>query len=164
MADQISGRQHLRPLTAKSLWAALMELEHAYHHIYALWKTASAVSFSIRIEENYYTLPEFLERADTIDPATPLVVIFHKVHFEDAESLTTENIERTYESYLHHHCEMGLRRNEPLCLTPELIKRCKLTDADAAIVREHLEVLNKMIRRRLQQEYNELKELDCIKK
>lgn len=141
-----------------------MEIEHARHPIYALWKTASALSFAIRVEDGYYTLAEFLEKAPTIDPDMPLVVIFHKVHFEDTESLAIGNIERVYEAFLYHHCEMGLRRNEPLHLTPELIARCELTDADAAEVAEHLEVMNEMIRQRLQQQYDELRRLDCIRK
>ena len=139
-------------------------LEHTYHHIYALWETASVLSFAVHVGAKYYPLSEFLEKADTLDADSPLIVVFHKVHFEDTATLTVENVERIYESFLHHHCEMGLRRNKPLSLTPALIRRSGLTEADAATVREHLEVMNEMIRHRLQQDFDELKGLDCIKK
>ena len=59
---------------------------------------------------------------------------------------------------------MGLRRNALLRLTPESIRRYGLTEADAVLVGDHLEVLNEMIRRKLQQRYDELKVLDCIRK
>ena len=99
-----------------------------------------------------------------VAPDDPLVVIFHEVHIETVEELTAEYIERIYESFLYHHCEMGLRHNAPLRLTPESIRRYGLTEADAVLVNEHLEVLNEMIRRKLQQRYDELKALDCIRK
>ena len=107
---------------------------------------------------------EFFGRGDAVAPDDPLVVIFHEVHIETVEELTAEYIERIYESFLYHHCEMGLRRNVPLRLTSESIRRYGLTEADAVLVNKHLEVLNEMIRRKLQQRYDELKALNCIRR
>lgn len=44
----------------------------------------------------------------------------------------------------------------------ESIRRYGLTEADAVLVGNHLEVLNEMICRKLQQRYDELKAMDCI--
>lgn len=163
--NRIPDRRVVRPLTARILRSFLVASERSHHHIYALWEHASVLSFSIKnADGEYLSLREFLGRGDAVAPDDTLVVIFHEVHIETEEELTVEYIERIYESFLYHHCEMGLRRNAPLRLTPESIRRYGLTEADAVLVGEHLEVLNEMIRRKLQQRYDELKALDCIRK
>lgn len=155
----------MRPLTARILRSFLVASERSHHHIYALWEHTSILSFSIKnADGEYLSLREFLGRGDAVAPDDTLVVIFHEVHIETEEELTVEYIERIYESFLYHHCELGLRRNAPLRLAPESIRRYGLTEADAVLVGEHLEVLNEMIRWKLQQRYDELKALDCIRK
>ena len=68
----------------------------------------------------------------------------------EQKELAVEYIKHIYKSFLYHHCEMGFRRNAPLCLTPESIRRYSLTETDAVLVGDHLEVQNEMIRRKLQ--------------
>ena len=155
----------MRPLTARILRSFLVASERSHHHIYALWEHVSVLSFAIKnADGEYLSLREFLGRGDAVAPDDTLVIIFHEVHIETEEELTVEYIERIYESFLYHHCELGLRRNVPLRLNPESIRRYGLTEADAVLVGEHLEVLNEMIRRKLQQRYDELKALDCIRR
>lgn len=162
--NRIPDRRVVRPLTARILRSFLAALERSRHHIYALWEHASILSFAIKnADGEYLSLREFFGRGDAVAPADPLIVIFHEVHIETVEELTAEYIERIYESFLYHHCEMGLRCNAPLRLTSESIRRYGLTEADAILVGEHLEVLNEMIRRKLQQRYDELKALYCIR-
>lgn len=163
--NRIPDRRVVRSLTARILRSFLVASERSHHHIYALWEHASILPFSIKnADGEYLSLREFFGRSDAVAPSDPLVIIFHEAHIGTAEELTTEYIEHIYESFLYHHCEMGLRRNAPLRLTPELIRRYGLTEADVVLVGEHLEVLNEMICRKLQQRYDELKVLDCIRK
>lgn len=112
--DRMPDRRVVRPLTARILRSFLAVLEHSHHPIYALWEHVSVLSFSIKnADGEYLSLREFFGRGDAVAPDDPLVVIFHKVHIETAEELTAEYIERIYESFLYHHCEMGLRRSSP---------------------------------------------------
>ena len=158
--EQVSNQ-----LTVESLRGLLNELKSLHHYIYALWMHGTMHTiYAIDAQDNKYSLKETIKGPNSIAHNTPISVVFHKTVFSSLDTLTIDNIIKVYISYLAIHCEVGLRINSPVQLTPEFIEHYHLTSEDVEILNSHLLTLNDMAKESLQRQYDELKALDCIKK
>lgn len=91
-------------------------------------------------------------------------VRFYKEVFYYEQGFTPHTLEIIYRNYLKDICASGLRENKPMLLTPDLIRRYGLTEADASIVTTYIQETNANLAADIQTEYSVLSNLDCIKK
>lgn len=84
--------------------------------------------------------------------------------FDQDKVVTVAKTEKLYWEFLRTTCEASLRRGEQMRLTPEMIRDYDLTPEDVVLVRKDLNRYNFECRNKIQQEYDALKVLPCIKK
>ena len=155
------------------------ELCKTLHHVYAIFshlpqprfgidRSYDYIAFKCNLERRYethrFSLNEFYACYDVMHPSDTFSIKFHGdlIHYE--HELTRRTFENRYYKFLEFYCERGLRRNEAICLTSNVIEQYGFSENDAAIVEWDVKHYNAVGIEKLQREYNALIILDCIEK
>ena len=167
----------LQGLNKKSIKDFICQLRRFSHHIFVLIINLSVDKFAITRCRNYYvekagkraraesySFREFYKNSSRFHRNDEFIVTLGEgsVFFE--EELTGEVFEILYMRFLRGLCEQALRNNTPILLTPEIIRKYKLTRRDVSHVKKYLDYYNAEAVNKLQKEYDVLKNLKCIKK
>ena len=80
------------------------------------------------------------------------------------EELDDNAILKLYAGRVQLLCERRMRRNRPVVLSPSVMERYGLTEADAERIEPLISACNASAAARLQAEYDTVKTLDCIHK
>lgn len=91
-------------------------------------------------------------------------MFFNTVALDHEENCKIEIIEVVYKFYLYGICEKAIYENRPFDLSDALAQQYGLTPVDIARVRSLIKSINGEIIHSLQEEYDTLKNLCCLKK
>ncbi|MBQ4280231.1 MAG: hypothetical protein IJC16_09810 [Rikenellaceae bacterium] len=175
----IASARPLVTLHKKYLRAFLRELRDTSHHIYALLDALPGKWFEIVRYFDYRnryggqeylqvtsacSLKMFYRNVGNYHACDCFRVLFYGEVYYYEQELTVGRLSKHYEHFLMSRCEEGLRNNAPLVLTCELIRRYGLTCRDVVIVNIYLERFNEATILKLQEQYDQLRLLDCIDK
>lgn len=165
-------------LSKKHLLTVLNTIERDCHYIYALFECAiSTELFSIKLDSPAgikflrgkrnkveFSLQEFYNCYERFSDKDRFVMFFNTVALDNEENCKVEIIEVVYKYYLYGICEKAIYENRPFDVSDTLAQRYGLTPVDIARVRSLIKSLNGEIIHSLQEEYDTLKNLRCLKK
>ena len=159
--------------------AVLQDLHDAAHHVYVLLENLPENRFAIVRyydhvrhlmerpvfgHDDAFTLRQFIRHFDLLHAKDEFRVGFFTEVFYYEQSFTPHVLEIVYRHYLKYLCRQKLRQNTPLCLTPDLVRKYGLSEAEAQKACAYIEECNTSLAADVQAEYNALKNLDCIEK
>lgn len=126
-----------------------------------------------------YTIEEFLAHYDEFDPSYEFgfcwVVHLDRIYSDQAEDyadcicmdslccLAVPHVEHFICYFLEKYCEKCLYDNRPFEMNDRTIAAYGFTEAEAAWFRRKLDVQNELLKFRMRQEYEKLKELNFIR-
>ena len=173
------GIPYFRPLEKDYIRAVLQDLHDTAHHAYVCILHLPENRFAIvryfdyvkrQIKENFdidndpFTIDGFHRHYELFHPEDKFRIRFYTEVFYYEQGFTPHILETLYRHYLKYLCERGLRENNPVKLTPKLIRKYGLTKSDTKTVQQYIQQYNTNIVEDIQLEYNALHSLDCIKK
>lgn len=183
-----------KPIDKTALKEFLSQAEAQMHHIYLLLAGLPKEHFCLyrMIDrtgkregyddpaENTYTISEFYRRYDDFLPEDEFGIYFYVYldridsdrvdEYSDTlcvdmrEGATVELLRSYIGRYMQDYCEAYMRENKPFRLTPQVIGHFGFTTEDVDKLRPLVGLCNDRARRKLQAEYDALKELDCVRK
>ena len=168
---------YFRKQKKKYVRAVLHDLRHTAHYIYVLLENLPNNRFAIIRTEDYrheigvnkywggyesYSLRQFLYHYKLFHPKDVFQIRFGGEMLYYEQEFTPATFNELYKDVLKSFCKQGLRNNEPICLTDELIREYRLSKADANSARQAVEQCNAEVIAAIQIEYDALKILDCI--
>lgn len=170
---------YCRLLKKNYIKAVLQDLHDTAHPVYILLENLPENRFAIVRYHDYvrrkikidfntdndsFTIDGFCRHFELLHPEDRFRVRFYTEVFYYEQGFTPYIMEILYRHYLKYLCECGLRENNPVKLTPKLIRKYGLTKSDAKITRKYIDQYNTNLMEDIQSEYNALTNLDCIKK
>lgn len=164
-------------LSAKYIAAVLATLKKDYHYIYSLMECAITGDVFCIMSEPYergflrkkskpvkYTLQQFCENYERFSDKDRFILTFNTVSLDSVENCKVETIEVIYKYYLYRICEKAIYENRPFDISNTLANRYGLSATDFVRVKALIKSINTEIIQTLQDEYDTLKTLQCLKK
>lgn len=165
-------------LSKAHIAAVLCALKREYHHIYALFECATSTElFCIKLDSSpgikflrkkekqvEFSLREFFSSYERFSDKDRFLLIFNTVTLDSEENCKVGIIEVVYKYYLYVICEKAIYADQPFDVSDSVAHRYGLTPLDIARVKPLIKSLNSEIIQSLQEEYDTLKNLRCLKK
>lgn len=170
---ELERDKSLFELQTVTLTAFFDRLNRERHYIYALCDSLPKPLFSIVRYSGYidelcdrksFTLREFIDSAATFHSGDYFYILFAGLKISYVEELDDNAILKLYAGRVKLLCERRMRKNHPVVLSPSVMKRYGLTEADAECIEPLISACNASAAAKLQTEYDTVKTLDCIHK